>query len=169
MTDLKELLSRVEAASGPDREIDRDLWLAFGLYPPAIEDIGRYDDPSSGCTGGVIYSADHLSASLDAAVALVEKMLPLSTRHIRWYGQDRVASVLLIPHFRSFPYSGAAKEVSGATEPLALCAALLTALIASRSAAPVTKPGTSTAGQQGETPNPQTTEAGGLGGLVLCR
>lgn len=60
MTDpaiLRDLLERIEAATGPDRELDY-------LIANSIGDWGPVDDPFP------------LTASIDAALALVEKMLP---------------------------------------------------------------------------------------------
>lgn len=76
-TDLKALQERVEAASGPDRELDALLWNFVDTRPlesdgtdtPAIykrcpDDPIAFDVPP-------IYTA-----SLDAALALVEELLP---------------------------------------------------------------------------------------------
>ena len=128
MTETKEqtLLERVEVATGPDREIDRDLWLAFGLYPEGVEDIGLYVDPSSGCTGGVIYSADPLTASLDAAMALCETVLP----GWEWIVEKRKSTCNARVHtgYDSFDDDdGEIFEASASTPALALIAAVLKA------------------------------------------
>jgi len=84
MTDinaLPALLARVEAATGPDRELDRDLMLAIGeareiddnlFYGPGeiAWYFGRYEDDCN------MPPLPHLTSSLDATVALVEKLRP---------------------------------------------------------------------------------------------
>lgn len=65
MGDLNALLERVRAASGPDRNLDLAIHMALepANYAPgwAWDDLGR---------------PPHLTASLDATVALVERVLP---------------------------------------------------------------------------------------------
>lgn len=68
-----ELLERVLAAKGPDREIDLDVFLACGCaqaQPPPFE-IVLYPDGSR-----IPGDRAPVTASLDAAVALVERVRP---------------------------------------------------------------------------------------------
>ena len=76
MTDLTALLERVEAATGPDREIDTEIARAFGWTPPGINPAlweGK-ETPSWWATPG--FGMPAYTSSLDAAIALVERVLP---------------------------------------------------------------------------------------------
>ena len=71
MTDLTALLSRVEAATGPDRELDRDILLAVG---GAIDgQYWRWPGEERSSSFGAL---PPFTSSLDATVALVEKLRP---------------------------------------------------------------------------------------------
>ena len=66
MTDLAQLLARIEAATGPDREVDAAMWLTFVEKHMLgqkidLDMIGRW--PA-------------YTASIDAIVALIERALP---------------------------------------------------------------------------------------------
>lgn len=94
MTTLTELLARVEAATGPDRELDRLLAKQFGWHRVeprnttskkggwiAPEDfMGLNSDGSprlDSLHGTTIWSdVPRLTASLDAALALADRVLP---------------------------------------------------------------------------------------------
>lgn len=89
MTDLQSLIERVEKLTGPDREVDAELCLAFS-YIGWVENplnLRRSEDHSnlldyeadedgdghlSGCTD----CAPELTASVDAALAFAERVLP---------------------------------------------------------------------------------------------
>lgn len=109
MTDLGELLERVKAATGPDREIDGRLWC---MITPNRKFIGMATDgqrwgdfdpngfnPASGVIAGMVFertdfkgtrediqknggrlqsfpSSPAYTASVDAALAIVERALP---------------------------------------------------------------------------------------------
>src|SRR3546814_12935176 len=60
---LRTLLERVEQASGPDRELDQDVWHHLGQC--AKQEDGTCAD----------YKAPALSASVDAVLALIERAL----------------------------------------------------------------------------------------------
>ena len=60
MSDIPSLLSRVRAASGPDRELDADIWRALCWEHHSHE----------------IAKGTPFTGSIDAAVALVERALP---------------------------------------------------------------------------------------------
>lgn len=145
MTDLQSLLSRIEAASGPDREIDRAIGFALDGWT-VRNDITGYTDCDAIVTGdGNVFVDDpggmypSFTESLDAAVALVEKMLGN-----RWnvYGVGQAVIHIDDDEF---------VRDAGATPALALCAALIKALIQSRSAAPVNKSDETISPDKGET------------------
>lgn len=76
-SNLTPLLSRVEEATGPDRELDRDI--AEHFYPEILTREHRvvvggqfaWQHPTYGLT-----RCEHYTASLDAALALCERVLP---------------------------------------------------------------------------------------------
>ena len=126
---LEDLLERVKGLSGPDRETDAELAIALGLPPEGAFRIRGFTDEAAFGTGPYSYwQCPTLTASLDAVVALCERVLPgwtfiLDTRHC--------------PRARMFPPGVVAMPdpitEHGATLPLALLAALLEALVKSRS------------------------------------
>lgn len=80
---MDELLNRVRSATGPDRELDTALWLRF--TPGATYKTTRAKHTATGkewditearVNGGRLEEVPAFSASLDAALALVELMLP---------------------------------------------------------------------------------------------
>lgn len=114
MTDLNELLERVSSATGPDRELDRDICIELAI------DMAT-DDGAVGWK-----SPPHFTASTDAALALVERVLPAG-----WPDVLREAiSELSRRHSWNitFPVAGQREELS-----LAILAALLSALISKES------------------------------------
>jgi len=79
MTDIAELLERVKAATGPGRELDAAIVLT--LEPEAFPNTVRSveDDGTIVCGHYGAYTfhdAPELTASIDAALALVERALP---------------------------------------------------------------------------------------------
>lgn len=66
---LGELVERVKAANGPDREIGIDLLIRFDPF------YGKAASRSDGISAMLILNADP-TASIDAALALVERVLP---------------------------------------------------------------------------------------------
>lgn len=86
MTDLTTLIAKLEAATGPDRELDVAISCAIDgrvlekrgndrkewLYPQG-KDGGRQDPGPYGYTTNMSPS---FTASIDAAVALAERVLP---------------------------------------------------------------------------------------------
>lgn len=75
-----DLIAKLEALDGPDREVDADIYIAFNI---PMERAGRIDR-LGGCVGWWPKDAPYESAvdvprytaSLDAAIALVERVLP---------------------------------------------------------------------------------------------
>lgn len=79
---IDELIKRIEASTGPDREIDAALWSLWDSRP--LEEC---------CGDGAIYkrcpddpiafdAPPDYTSSLDAAVALVERLFPGRLREI---------------------------------------------------------------------------------------
>lgn len=70
MTDLTDLLARVEQAEGPDRELDKALWYKL-VFDPALADPDELH-----WLKFVGQKQPWFTASLDASLALVERVLP---------------------------------------------------------------------------------------------
>lgn len=110
---ISSLLSRVRAASGPDDGLDIDIGIALAGWrrgKVTLDPFSFTEDPD----GDIIYGD---------AVALVERVLPgcdwkISTlRHRKGFGADLYPSA-----------ADAVARADAATAPLAILAALLTAL-----------------------------------------
>lgn len=119
MTDLTELLGKVERAVGPDRELD--LAIALWRHPELAEwprsAQGGWHSPE----WGLISAPEHYTSSLDAALALAERVLPT----LLGWKLERTDTCWARLYFPERADSGIA-----ATVPLALVAATLKALIA---------------------------------------
>lgn len=151
-TDLVALLARVEAAEGPDREIDARLWCwenghAFvaisdgrkcwsnygdndSVNPRGVPSAGwaifRHKAPDRGNAMLQGHQPPRVSASLDAALALVERVLPGA--FIELSGPRKY---LHIPTPVPNRWRAECGHIGwGSTPALALLAALLKALIA---------------------------------------
>jgi hypothetical protein len=137
---LHELLERVKAASGPDRELDAAIHMAVlpddfaskimrGDYATHSWRLGSggvsYVSPNSGGTSGGSHPVAAYTASIDAAVALIERVLPGCEWDVSTASGGRAGYEVEIvrPH-------GGAWTRPGPTPPLALIAALLEAKIA---------------------------------------
>ena len=68
---LKDLLTRIEAATEGDNDLDRDIAIALGWTPPAFGLPFWYDDE-----GNYWSALPDWSTSIDAALALVERVKP---------------------------------------------------------------------------------------------
>lgn len=116
-----ELLERVKAATGPDRQLDADVLAACGYR---VNDLQR--NRWRVWLDGQWASMPEISASIDAAKALVERVLP----GVFWMLAKGRASEAE-PMFGCYLLFGT-EEVIGdgeaATAPLAILVALLTTL-----------------------------------------
>lgn len=134
---LQVLLERVKAASGPDREMDAAVWLA--LEPGVTRKQWSYIHTASGqecrmdetrdATGRLIV-VPSFTASIDAALALVEKVQPATMWAVG--NMEMGPFCRLVAPTRGGGYVGGYYEANANTEPLAILAALLTALAASK-------------------------------------
>lgn len=121
MNDLLSLAARLEAAEGPDRELDAAISMAIGS-------VSRGALP---CKGGWVVdgkpiAAPKFTASLDAAMTL----LPEGSLWAFGSMEDGPFARVLWPNADG-TYTGNYLEVSAATPALALCAASLKARAAS--------------------------------------
>lgn len=126
---LKELIERVEAATGPDRELDVALclalsYIAYAASPlnlrPSEDDDAEWLDYELVENGKMVDCSDEapeLSASVDAALALAERRLG-----DHWYGvlldavrefgtagtfgPDRLARYIVLATLRALDRSG---------------------------------------------------------------
>ncbi|MCJ2007204.1 hypothetical protein [Methylobacterium sp. J-092] len=132
---MRELLARVEVAEGPDRDLDREIHMVLGFAMGKVLHGGTDTMP--------LWNA--YTGSIDAAVALVERTLPGAVWHVMTdYGDlNRAkigpmgrpnASVYRVEDRTDFSFG------DGDTPPLAICAALLTALIAAEDQADPSPP-----------------------------
>lgn len=110
MTALTDLLARVEGASGADRDLDAAIGLALG-----VRDVLG--------TGRAAFTA-----SVDAALALMESVLPGSTFAAHGPDEDGKFWAGVGPsHYQAW---ADAEDISAAFPALAILAATLRALIA---------------------------------------
>ena len=136
--DLQSLLARVEAASGPDRLLDAEIevaarWIDAARAGLAPEHRARWRVLTGLRVGavesqGTSYNAKPFTASVDAALALVERVLPGWQWDVGYLpNQPEIGFLAEI-----WPPGDPVNDVSGAgkTAPLAILAALLKAKIA---------------------------------------
>lgn len=129
---MNDLIERIEAASGPDREIDREIMLSSG-YRYEQRDIGcRYEDGSVALDWVYVeiktdkWRSTHplsFTSSIDAALTLVPEGFEWSLEyqaghHVSSDGECMVAIAKLGDPCRDW-------ESTSATPALALCAAAL--------------------------------------------
>jgi hypothetical protein len=121
VTNLSQLLSRVEEAQGPSKRLSFDIALAL-LVPDYEGTAETWFGPSVAST--------HYTSNLDSALALVERCQPDCFWQVGHDSDDpacyraRILPALLTPVI----------EASGATPALALLAALLKSIISTASA-----------------------------------
>lgn len=76
MADRAELMERLEALQGPDRDVEEALALTYGGFKTSYE-VGMAGNWWHRFTeGGLTTSVPAYTSSIDAALALVEKVLP---------------------------------------------------------------------------------------------
>lgn len=126
---LQSLLTRVEAAHDFDRDLDRDIGVTIDGWRLSTQPNGLHVIEVRGC-----FYADHpggiypgLTESIDDALALVSRALPAHQVNLHCYHVDASASI----GSASEPLS----EAVASTPALAICTALLRALIARAEAA----------------------------------
>lgn len=128
MTDRETLVglrAKVAALSGPDREVDGSIALALGLAPAGSFRLQVIGDGGDFGTGPYdIWKSPSYTASIDAAVALIERLLPV------WRGLLDIGDWAPSGGYMA-RLEGADGHASaeGATPALALLLALLDALI----------------------------------------
>ena len=141
--ELQSILDRVREATGPDRELSRDIWQALDT-PEWQEAYIRAQEPC-GCPHDqaveyAIRYLDDVTASIDAALALTERVLPDTEDRNHtvsvWSGKSPAARIFY--HQREDAAEGGWAigalnqwEVRGPTVPLAILSATLSALIES--------------------------------------
>ncbi|MCJ2009905.1 hypothetical protein [Methylobacterium sp. J-092] len=119
---MRELLARVKAAEGPDRRLDYEIFTAFATPGEA-----NPWDPAAG---------HFYTASIDAAVALAGRVLP-GTMWAVGEMEGGPFCRLVYPKSDGFREAVSMEQDGGPdSAPLAICAALLTALIAAEDQAP---------------------------------
>jgi hypothetical protein len=126
---LKSLRERVIAAEGPDRRLDAELCCAFHLTnlrpaePDDFEGKYGYSPGNLKCEHGFLM-AEFYTSSIDAALGLVERVLPgvhwdrFTEGDVHLYWRPNIEADYLM-----------ARSPRGLKTPLAILAALLSALI----------------------------------------
>lgn len=128
---LQDLLARVTQANGADRDLDTDLCaVLFGATPEATADMHRHLSrglvPLGGYPEPFHSERRNFTASLDATLALVERVLP----GWDWIIQHTNGGLTI--HAQLGPKREGADAFAD-TPALALIAAMLSALIAQSS------------------------------------
>jgi hypothetical protein len=118
-TELKALRERLRAAKGPDRDLDDAiealLWKGVAADHPHAVPVGR--------TGWKMQAPEYYTVSIDAAVALVERVLPGCCIYPDLTPGDYACGLRLPDKSRH-----ATAFQKGATGPLAILHALLVML-----------------------------------------
>lgn len=76
VSNLAVLLERVKAATGPNQELDAQIGLAFGWEPNIYHTAWFPPDYDDDLKDDYLPQLPLFTASIDAALALVEKVLP---------------------------------------------------------------------------------------------
>lgn len=141
MTDLQALLTRVEEATGGDRELDAAIECAFNWTAENTDaDLLRMVQAGEPLAAVALVDPDWrlhewvspVTSSLDAALALVERALPGSMWQVGFDPDDGSMCARIVT---AAPLCAHAKA-NHDTAALAICAAALRALIAQQSAEP---------------------------------
>ncbi|PVE25390.1 hypothetical protein DC522_05695 [Microvirga sp. KLBC 81] len=126
MSKLLELKQRVETAEGPDRELDYEIWAALHGWKIRRHGNTRFFQTPDNYNSVRALRAPKLTSSLDAAIALLERMLPGWHIDLRRYSDGWYARVQERSYAVQYPVSAQFGNAA-----LALMHALLTALQAS--------------------------------------
>ncbi len=134
MADLRELIEMLEKATGPKLDLDGRVWCAVNGYEFVMWDGAGcvYKNPAAPTwdIGGIKHASARevrpYTASLDAAVALVERMLPGWACGFDSGPKTHIAFV--DPHDFADRIFGASFTAEAATPALALLIALLRAI-----------------------------------------
>lgn len=135
LSDLAGLIERVESAPGPDRNLDAEIHVTLCQPQPIKGDetrryrlphvsLDEMDQCAPGhywyCqrSGKSLHSAPPYTASLDAAIKLVDSALPQWGWCINDYRTGDADAFLHPPR----PSDGSIEHASAGTPPLALCA-----------------------------------------------
>lgn len=138
MSALKELLDRVNAATGPDREIDERLAILAGWHwKPQMGSFGYWVGPDDFDYFGYTGDVPNFSEDMNAALALVERVVPgwvwtVAARNTAPEHGRPWADVASLEWIEAGDDAIGCEyaEASAATPALALLSALLSALIA---------------------------------------
>lgn len=129
--DIASLLERVKAATGPDRDLDRSIWRHFNPRPAGrVSDVVLPQGFGKGALNDALDPTPMLTGSIDAALALVERLMPdWGVQTMSPAGGEYAACNMWLP-----PPDGGPKALwrrssgKSVTLPLAILAALLTSL-----------------------------------------
>ena len=142
MTTLTNLIERVEAATGADRKIDAAICAALRIIPESERQPELAGDIEADGAAVVVwhkagsvrmlkYSPPDYTASLDAAIALVEKVLPDHGWFLRRDDTDANGRRAAPIYNAALLYPDALRVIAASgqrpTPALALCLALLKA------------------------------------------
>ena len=128
MSDLAELLERVKAATGPDRELDAALLCATSpSYHLSKNSLGGTVICRDGFRWNIEDIAPYLITSIDAALALADRVLPGWWLH--GLGKSPLHGLWWCTLY-SLNAKEAAEVEDADTAPLAIIAATIYALIA---------------------------------------
>lgn len=154
---LSDLIARVEGAGGPDRALDAEIVVQFDIRPDWLKDspgilwvgpdgdvLYSYNNKKSRGNPSAWYLTDFYpgkqipfyTASLDAAVALAERVLPGWSWEVRKSGFGTPAQAnLWNPRKSPAPDNNYRVDHESGCAPLALVTATLKAVQAQREAA----------------------------------
>lgn len=140
---IEKLIERLEQGSGPDRELDAEIAAAVGWDPLGAPDfwvrweervaIGRrvYLVHSNGERGASVLSPK-LTASIDAVVALADRLFPGINWDVSWTGGEWRPGYIARARV-AMPYSGRGDKEDGLPcekgEAKTTCRAILSALL----------------------------------------
>lgn len=127
MTTLTALRERVREAEGADRELDAGV--AMGLDGFLLEELNPVYLTTGGDQANRDHRAPHYTASLDAAVALVERICPTGYPDIQKCMIDPEKHPDVLQWSATLYVDGRNFEANARTAPLAILAALLASLV----------------------------------------